>query len=123
MQAELAVAKTVLVLIDWQQDETGLEESLYGLFERILTAKDQDRFLIDTTGIDQESADMMLGGALMSFLMMQKIELATEPNIGLIHPLDAAAVERFVEQHFHCAKLLCGTVDLGLEGLRSIADY
>jgi predicted O-linked N-acetylglucosamine transferase (SPINDLY family) len=123
MQAELAVAKTVLVLIDWQQDETGLEESLYGLFERILTAKDQDRFLIDTTGIDQESADMMLGGALMSFLMMQEIELATEPNIGLIPPLDAAAVERFVEQHFHCAKLLCGTVDLGLEGLRSIADY
>jgi hypothetical protein len=93
------------------------------MFDRILAANVQDRFLIDTTGIDQESADMMLGSALMNFMMMQEIELVTEPNMALIAPLDAAAVEQFVEQHFHCAKLLCGTVDLELEGLSAIADY
>jgi predicted O-linked N-acetylglucosamine transferase (SPINDLY family) len=118
-----SIAQAVLVLIDWQQDEATLEEALYGIFERILAANAQDRFLIDTTGIDLESADMMLGGALMNFLMMQEIELAAEPNMALIPPLDGAAVERFVEQHFHCAKLLCGTVDLELEGLSAIADY
>jgi predicted O-linked N-acetylglucosamine transferase (SPINDLY family) len=118
-----AIAQAVLVLIDWQQDEATLEEVLYGMFDRIFAANAQDRFLIDTTGIDQESADMMLGGALMNFMMMQETELATEPNMALIPPIDGVAVERFIEQHFHCAKLLCGTVDLGLEGLSAIADY
>jgi predicted O-linked N-acetylglucosamine transferase (SPINDLY family) len=123
MQEEGAAARSVLVLLDWQQDEAQLEEALLWMVERILAANPQDQFLIDTTGIDGESADMMLGGALMNFLMMQEIESAAEPNMMLIPPLDDATVEQFLEQHFHCAKLLCGMVDLGLKRLDSIADY
>jgi predicted O-linked N-acetylglucosamine transferase (SPINDLY family) len=119
-----SIARLVLVFINWQQEEEALEEALYGMLEQILGADRQVQFLLDTTGIDGAAAEMMLGGALMNFLMMQEIETAVEPNIAMIPPLDQTALDRLLERHFHCAKLVCGTVDLQIESLvGAIANY
>jgi predicted O-linked N-acetylglucosamine transferase (SPINDLY family) len=117
-----AIARTVLVLIDWQQEEEVLEEVLYVFCERILAANAQDRFLIDTTGIDQDSAEMLLGGALMNFLMMHEIE-ADEPNMTLIPPLDETALNQLIAQHCYIAKLVCGVVDIQIKGVEAIVKY
>jgi predicted O-linked N-acetylglucosamine transferase (SPINDLY family)/glycosyltransferase involved in cell wall biosynthesis len=120
------IGRAILVLIDWQQQEETLEALLYRFFHTMLAANPADRFLIDTTGIDQELADMMLGGALMNFLMMEEIEAEIEPNMLLVEPLTGASLDRFVDQYFHCAKLVCGVVEIESElmgRVTAIADY
>ncbi len=121
------IAKAVLVLVDWQQSEEDLEQSLYGILDRIIAAPVEHRFFIDTTGTDEETVDLILGGALMNFLMMQEEhEVAQEPNITLIPPLDANSLKLFTSQNFHCAKLLSGNLTLShnvADSLSLMADY
>jgi hypothetical protein len=52
-------------------------------------------FLIDTTGSDFESVDMMLSSGLMNFLMMQESSEISEPQIRLIAPLQAEQIAQY----------------------------
>jgi predicted O-linked N-acetylglucosamine transferase (SPINDLY family) len=120
------IAQAVLVLVNWQAEEEVLEQQLYGLLDRILSSPSEHRFLIDTTGVDEESADAMLGGALMNFLMMQEVELEDEPNMMLVPPLNETRLAQFLTQNFHCAKLLLGDVPLDsalIDRVNAIANY
>jgi glycosyltransferase involved in cell wall biosynthesis len=84
----------VLVLIDWTQPESELYEQLMSLFQLVVNTEsiEQYEFLIDTTGIDLESADMMLSGILMDYLMAQDAEVMIEPNLRLIPPIDSSSL-------------------------------
>jgi hypothetical protein len=120
------IAQSVLVLVNWQAEEEVLEQQLYGLLDRILSSPSEHRFLIDTTGVDEESADAMLGGALMNFLMMQEVELEDEPNMMLVPPLDETRLVQFLTQNFHCAKLMVGDISLDsalIDRVNAIANY
>jgi predicted O-linked N-acetylglucosamine transferase (SPINDLY family) len=120
------ISQAVLVLVNWQATEEVLEQQLYGLLDRLVTSPSEHRFLIDTTAVDEETADAMLGGALMNFLMMQEVELETEPNMMLVPPLDDQLLTQFVTQNFHCAKLILGDVPLDanlIDRVNAIANY
>ncbi|NJM47762.1 MAG: O-linked N-acetylglucosamine transferase, SPINDLY family protein [Alkalinema sp. RU_4_3] len=120
------IAQAVLVLVNWQVEEEILEQQLYGLLDRIFSSPSEHRFLIDTTGVDEETADAVLGGALMNFLMMQEVELEDEPNMMLVSPLNETRLTQFLTQNFHCAKLVLGDACLDanlIDRVNAIANY
>ncbi len=87
----------IVVLIDWTQSEDQINTDLDQFFQ-IVCNQSPDRaveFLIDTTGSDFESVDMMLSSGLMNFLMMQESAEICEPQIQLIEPLQAAQMTRY----------------------------
>jgi predicted O-linked N-acetylglucosamine transferase (SPINDLY family) len=120
------IVQAVLVLVDWQAEDAVLEQQLYGLLDRIFTSPSEHRFVIDTTGVEEETADAMLGGALMNFLIMQEVELEVEPNMMLVPPLDEMGLSQFMRQNFHCAKLVLGDVALDsalIDCINTIPNY
>ncbi len=87
----------IIVLIDWEQSEDQINTDLNQFFP-IACSQNPDstyEFLIDTTGSDFESVDMMLSSGLMNFLMMQESSEISEPQIRLIEPLQAAQMSHY----------------------------
>jgi glycosyltransferase involved in cell wall biosynthesis len=100
----------VLVLIDWTQAESVLSEQLMTMLMTIFQTEavvSQYEFLIDTTGIDLESADTIVNAALMEYLMTQEDAMVVEPNLSLLPPIDAQCLA----QLNIVAKLPLGAVD------------
>jgi glycosyltransferase involved in cell wall biosynthesis len=90
-------SSAIVVLIDWTQSDDQINTDLKQFFQ-IACNQAPDRaveFLIDTTGSDFESVDMMLSSGLMNFLMMQESSEICEPQIQLIEPLQAAQMTRY----------------------------
>jgi len=74
-----------IVFPDWAEPEHVLTD-LQGAFRAVFSDPDRDRItlLIDTIGIDPETADGMIAELVVDLLLQENFEVDAEPQISLI---------------------------------------
>jgi glycosyltransferase involved in cell wall biosynthesis/SAM-dependent methyltransferase len=78
-----------IVFPDWSRDEESLGADLERVIREIATHPDKHQItlLIDTTGISEDDASLLVSGVAMNLLMQEDLDVSEGPEISLIGKL------------------------------------
>jgi hypothetical protein len=78
-----------IIFPDWTQAEEELGWELQQVIEKVATHPERDRItlLVDTTGISEEDANLLLSGVVMNLLMEEDIDVSESAEISLVGQL------------------------------------
>jgi hypothetical protein len=80
----------LIIFPDWSQEETSLTDEFSNVIRAIATCPDKRHItlLIDTSGISEQDANLVLSGVVMNLLLQEDLDVTEEPKISLIGQLD-----------------------------------
>jgi glycosyltransferase involved in cell wall biosynthesis/SAM-dependent methyltransferase len=89
-----------LIFPDWQTDEETLALELMGVIEQLATVEDNPSttLLIDTAGINQEDANLLLSGITMNLILEKEIDVSETLQISLVGDLTENQWQRLLPQ-------------------------
>ncbi len=81
---------TYLIFPDWQADEEALAQEISAVTKQLANSSDQEliTLLIDTTGIMQEDANLLLSDIIMNLMLEEELDLAETLDFSLISHLN-----------------------------------
>ncbi len=91
------ISNQVLIILDWTQEEEIVLQNIEEFLEVICLVSEDSTydFLVDTTGITMEEADLLLSTSMMNFLMQHETQLAKDFEIKLIEPITPQTHRRY----------------------------
>jgi glycosyltransferase involved in cell wall biosynthesis len=88
----------LIIFPDWSQPEEFLGSELGQIIKTIAThpKKNQMTLLIDTRGISEEEANLLLSGVAMNLLIQEDLDFTEGPEISLVRQLDKIQWEALI---------------------------